>query len=30
MSVSKLAFPFDDFYALAMQMRKSPQSETQK
>ncbi len=30
MSVSKLAFSFDDAYALAMQMRKPPRSETQK
>lgn len=30
MSVSKLAFPFDAAYALAMQMHMPPQVETQK
>ena len=30
MSVSKLTLPFDNAYALVMQMRKPPQSEMQK
>ena len=30
MSLSKLTLPFDDAYALVIQMHKPPQSETQK